>query len=233
MQTVLALIGFFGGPAIALAGLWKPALYRGGRLRAVGLGFAVSAVAFGLFAVTMTPEQRAASEQARVERQEREAAEAAEREATARQRAQEAQEREAREQRERAERQAVEDRVREERRVAEAQRAAEERARRQAEAAAAERARGPDRLRGSGGGNGAVVVWRDTTAMREAMRLINANVHQTNPRLLMPHVACMAPPGTEIVVTDGGVFSSEVLVVAGQLSGCRGVVPNEEIERRR
>jgi hypothetical protein len=89
----------------------------------------------------------------------------------------------------------------------------------------------PDRIRT--GDLPTVFLWRDTPAMREAMRLYGANVHQTNPGLILRNVACVVPAGTAVVVTDGGMLSSEILVVEGAQSGCRGVVPNEDIERRR
>ncbi len=81
--------------------------------------------------------------------------------------------------------------------------------------------------------NAPILIWRNSAAQREGLALINANVHQTNPRLLMPHVACIVDSGARIVVTDGGFFSSTVLVVDGRQAGCRGVVENEMIQRRR
>lgn len=82
-------------------------------------------------------------------------------------------------------------------------------------------------------GNAPILIWRNSAAQREGLALINADVHKTNPRLLMPHVACIVDSGARIVVTDGGFFSSTILIVNGRQAGCRGVVENEMIERRR
>lgn len=237
MQIAFGMLMFFGGPLVLLIGLIKPSIYRGGRLRALGAGLAVSAIGLaGALAVTSPAEWEAIrerSEQRRVQEAEQAARQTAEREVARQEEARAQAARDEQQRREREERQAAEARAQEERRAADAQRATAERARRQSEAEAAERARGPDRLRRAGGGDGRIAVWRSSASMDEAMRLINANVHRTNPVMLMPHVACMAAQGTEIVVTDGGFFSSSVLVVSGGQSGCRGVVPNEDIERRR
>lgn len=211
MGVVFAMLLFFGGPLVLLIGLIKPTLYRGSRWRALFLGVAVSAFGFA-GALFMMPESEWQAARERTEQRR------AEREAEAR--AQEQQ---------RAERAASEARALEEQRKAEERRAADERARRAAEAA---RPRGPDQLRAYGGAS-TVFVWRDGTALNEAYRLIDAGVHRTNPALIMPLVACVATPGTQIVVTDSGWTRSTILIVAGQMSGCRGVVANEWIDRGR
>lgn len=89
----------------------------------------------------------------------------------------------------------------------------------------------PPVLRNSGGD--VVFVWRDSERMSEAMRMINAGVHRTNPGLIAPLVSCVAPNGSEAVVTNGGFFSSNVTVTSGRAAGCRGVVANEMISRQR
>jgi hypothetical protein len=91
--------------------------------------------------------------------------------------------------------------------------------------------RQPPQLRNTNGQS--VFIWRDSDRMSEGFRMINAGVHQTNPGLVMQQITCVVPNGTDIVVSSGGWMSSAVTVVAGPQSGCRGVVPNEMIERRR
>lgn len=70
-------------------------------------------------------------------------------------------------------------------------------------------------------------VWKDVDASREAASLISAGVHETNPLLLYRLLACAVPNGTKAVVTDGGMFSQDILVVEGEHAGCRGNVPTE------
>lgn len=226
MHVAFGMLLFFGGPLALLVGLVRPSIYPGGRLGALGIGFLLSLIGLGGAMATLPADQWQAiqerSARARLAQDAQRAREDAQRAEMAAAREEQRRAQLAREQQER---------VAAEARVEEARRAAEQ-ARRQAEAAAAEHARRPDRVRPPQGAGGEVVVWRNSAAMREAMQLINANVHRTNPTLLLPHIACMLPAGTEIVVTDGGFFSSEVLVVAGRLSGCRGIVENEWIDRR-
>lgn len=208
----LPLVGLF----IAIVGLIWPRLFGGLRRNGVVLGLCLS-----VFSMFVSPSLRSEAEQADA-RLGREAA-AAERDRLAD---------EARVQREReaAERVAAQA-------AAAAQdaahRAAVERDRLQpaVRAADVDAPRGPDTLRMPGGNT--VFVWRSSDAQREAFRLVNAGVHNTNPALLLPYISCTVPNGTAVVVVDGGFFSSIVLVREGRFSGCRGVVENEWINRPR
>lgn len=74
-----------------------------------------------------------------------------------------------------------------------------------------------------------IIVWRDDKAHSEANKLIAAGVHKSNPALLVPLIACIAPVGSQAIKTDGGFFSSTIMVTSGKESGCRGVVPNERL----
>lgn len=74
-----------------------------------------------------------------------------------------------------------------------------------------------------------VFVWRDSAAHSEAIKLISAGVQNTNPALVMQLLSCVAKQGDHAVVTDGGVFSSTIVVVDGEQSGCRGEVANEDL----
>ncbi len=81
------------------------------------------------------------------------------------------------------------------------------------------------------GGN--TLVWKDRAAFDRAMKLLidgaakgSAALHSD---LLVPLLACRAPKATPIIITDSGMFSSEVLVVSGALKGCRGIVTSETI----
>lgn len=86
-------------------------------------------------------------------------------------------------------------------------------------------------LRGMGGSD-VVFVWRSSDAHSEGMRLINANVHQTNPALVARLLACMVPSGTKAVITSAGFMTHDILVIAGTDSGCRGNVAAETVSRR-
>jgi hypothetical protein len=65
----------------------------------------------------------------------------------------------------------------------------------------------------------------------EAMQLKNAGVWKTNPKVVVPLVACTVDPGTQVVVTDTHMFSgySEVVIVNGPAAGCRGEIYNEHL----
>jgi hypothetical protein len=90
-------------------------------------------------------------------------------------------------------------------------------------------ARAADQMRLGRSGSDSVFVWLDSDAQSEAIKLISAGVHETNPALVMRLLACIAKPGDHAVVTDGGVFSSTILVVDGDSAGCRGVIANEDL----
>jgi hypothetical protein len=72
---------------------------------------------------------------------------------------------------------------------------------------------------------GDVWIFRDGKALSEFYRLINSKVYDMT--LIAPLISCTVPSGTKVVITDGGAFSSTVLVVDGQEKGCRGDVANE------
>lgn len=76
-----------------------------------------------------------------------------------------------------------------------------------------------------------VFIWRDTAALREASRLVNAGVHRSQPQLMMPLIACIVPNNTSVVQVDPGIFSSTVLVTSGQHVGCRGIAEAEMFPR--
>lgn len=80
-------------------------------------------------------------------------------------------------------------------------------------------------------GGDTVFVWRDDDAHSEAVRLITAGVHKSNPLLVMKLMSCMVDAGTKAVVVDGGFVSSTVLITAGEHAGCRGDIPNEDLRR--
>lgn len=76
-----------------------------------------------------------------------------------------------------------------------------------------------------------VLVWRDGAAMREGWRLVQAGVHETNPQMVQRLLACVAPSGSPIIVTDGGLATSTILVIGGSALDCRGDVDNINVSR--
>ena len=82
-----------------------------------------------------------------------------------------------------------------------------------------------------GKGDTPVFVWRDGDAMSEGFKLIQAGVHKTNPALVMELLSCVVPPGTKAIITDGGFASQTILITEGDLSGCRGDVVTEDVNR--
>ncbi|MDQ2066004.1 hypothetical protein Q9295_06450 [Xinfangfangia sp. CPCC 101601] len=77
------------------------------------------------------------------------------------------------------------------------------------------------------GGTDTVFVWRNADAHSEAMQLIQAGVHQSNPALLLTLLACMVPSGTKAIITDAGFATHDILITSGEQSGCRGNIPME------
>ena len=74
-----------------------------------------------------------------------------------------------------------------------------------------------------------VVVWRDTKAMTEGVSMARAGVHKTNPGLIRPLIACIVNDRTHAIVSDGGFFASDVVIIDGQSVGCRGTIANENL----
>ncbi len=81
------------------------------------------------------------------------------------------------------------------------------------------------------GGSDTVFVWTDKKAHDEALKLINAGVHKSNPSLILPLVACMVPSGTKAIITSAGFATHDIMVTSGPSSGCRGNIPMEAIRR--
>jgi len=75
-------------------------------------------------------------------------------------------------------------------------------------------------------GVGNIIIWKNGKAMSEGISLISANVHKSSPQLVVPLVSCIVHAGDKFVPTDGGMFSSDVLIISGDESGCRGTVSN-------
>ncbi|MCZ8180344.1 MAG: hypothetical protein O9309_15075 [Rhizobium sp.] len=76
-----------------------------------------------------------------------------------------------------------------------------------------------------------VFVWNDSDAHSEAIKLVDAGVHRTNPMLLMRLLACIVPTGTRAIITDAGFASHTILITSGDDSGCRGVIAMEDVSR--
>jgi hypothetical protein len=77
-----------------------------------------------------------------------------------------------------------------------------------------------------------VIVWKNKDAYSEGIQLIQANVHKSNPALLMRLIACMPAPGTKAITTSAGILTHDILVIEGKDSGCRGNVAAEFFKAR-
>ena len=82
------------------------------------------------------------------------------------------------------------------------------------------------------GGATVIIVWKNDKARSEGADLLAAGVGKSNPALLVPLVACVVPSGTQAIKTDGGFFTSDILVTSGTHSGCRGNIANEHLGKR-
>lgn len=76
-----------------------------------------------------------------------------------------------------------------------------------------------------------VFVWKDGDAHAEAMKLIGAGIHKTNPSLITRLMSCMVPSGTKAVIVDAGFASHTVLITSGDNAGCRGDIPVEDVRK--
>jgi hypothetical protein len=76
-----------------------------------------------------------------------------------------------------------------------------------------------------------VIVWRNEKAHEEALALIRAGVHKSNPALLVPLIACAPVAGTRAVTTSAGMLTHDIIIVEGKDSGCRGNIPVEVLQR--
>jgi predicted RNA-binding Zn-ribbon protein involved in translation (DUF1610 family) len=86
-------------------------------------------------------------------------------------------------------------------------------------------------LQNPGGSALRVSVWKNTQAHTEAIKLIMAGVHKTNPALILQLTACMVPSGTSAIITDAGFATHDILVTSGEFSGCRGNIAVEDVQR--
>ncbi len=80
-------------------------------------------------------------------------------------------------------------------------------------------------------GSDNVFVWKDSEAHSEAIRLIQAGVHQSNPALVFRLLSCLVPTGTKAIINSRHLASYTILVTSGKDAGCRGVVPVEDVPR--
>ena len=76
-------------------------------------------------------------------------------------------------------------------------------------------------------GSDQVFVWKSKDAQREAMSLIQANVHNTNPGLVARLLSCIVPSGTSAIITDAGFATHDIMITSGPNAGCRGNIPME------
>lgn len=75
--------------------------------------------------------------------------------------------------------------------------------------------------------NGNVVfIWRDDDAQSEGIRLIRANADSS---LIVPLLACIVNNGDRAIITDFGFLSSDITVISGDSSGCRGNIATNYI----
>lgn len=80
------------------------------------------------------------------------------------------------------------------------------------------------------GDSGKVFVWQSADAHSEAIKLIQAGVHQSNPALVLRLLACRPASGTKVVVTSAGFATHDVLIVDGPDAGCRGNIAREDLK---
>jgi hypothetical protein len=75
-----------------------------------------------------------------------------------------------------------------------------------------------------------VPVFKNAQSHTEALKLVTAGVHKTNPPLVMLLIACMVPSGTKAIIIDAGIATHDILVTSGELAGCRGDIAVEDVQ---
>ncbi|WP_323785977.1 hypothetical protein [Thalassovita sp.] len=80
------------------------------------------------------------------------------------------------------------------------------------------------------GGSDTVFVWKNKASHDEALDLISANVHKSNPALVMRLLSCIVPSGTGVIITDMGFATHDIMVIDGEKAGCRGNIPAEALK---
>lgn len=76
-------------------------------------------------------------------------------------------------------------------------------------------------------GSKVVFVWNSAEAQDEGIRLVQGGA---GVELIAPLVACVVNNGDRAVITDFGFLSSDIVVISGENTGCRGNVATEYIK---
>lgn len=79
-------------------------------------------------------------------------------------------------------------------------------------------------------GSETVFIWKDKASHSEAMKLVGAGVHQTNPDLILPLLSCIVTSGTEANITARGTVTDEVTITSGPNAGCHGNVATDAVK---
>lgn len=78
-------------------------------------------------------------------------------------------------------------------------------------------------------GMSSIIVWKSDRAQDEANQIVNSGLAKQDPSILAPYIACIAPPGTQVIVTDMGFVTHDILIPVGKNKGCRGNIPAENL----
>ena len=70
-------------------------------------------------------------------------------------------------------------------------------------------------------------VWRSAKAHEEGEALLHA---RADTALIAPLMACVADPGTRVIIIGPRVYSTSVTVIDGSVKGCRGFVAKENFK---
>jgi len=79
-------------------------------------------------------------------------------------------------------------------------------------------------------GSESAFIWKYKLAHSEAMKLVGAGVHQTNPDLVLPLLACIVTSAAEASITGRGIITNEVTITSGPNVGCHGDVATEAVK---
>ena len=90
-----------------------------------------------------------------------------------------------------------------------------------------------DTILGGLEGSETVFIWKDKASHFEAMKLVGAGMHQTNPDLVLPLLSCIVTSSTQANIIGRGTVTDEVTITSGPNAGCHGMLLWKQSSRSR
>jgi hypothetical protein len=81
-------------------------------------------------------------------------------------------------------------------------------------------------------GDPVVLVWRDEAAHNRGVLLFLEGVKKLHPELIRELIACVVESGTRVLLDSGGASTSDVTVIEGPSTGCRGNISTVDLQQK-